>query len=93
MVRAGYRTHDAGNSRVVFDHHAGGQRIVGGTNNADPPAAWYAKDSPTFSDTIALVRRSLWSARIFCGSGQQADTVKIPRALFERLTETVCYAV
>lgn len=56
-------------------------------------AAWYAKGSPTFSDTIALVRRSIWGARIFCGSGQQADTVKIPRALFERLTETVCYAV
>ena len=55
-------------------------------------AAWYAKDSPTFSDTIALVRRSIWGAQIFCGSGQQADTVKIPRALFERLTQTVCYA-
>jgi hypothetical protein len=24
-------------------------------------AAWYAKDSPTFSDTIALVRRSIWA--------------------------------
>jgi hypothetical protein len=42
-------------------------------------AAWYAKDSPTFSDTIALVRRPL-------------RMVKIPRALFDRLTETVCYA-
>ncbi|WP_454774736.1 IS701 family transposase [Janthinobacterium tructae] len=56
-------------------------------------AAWYAKDSPTFSETIALVRRSLWGARIFCGSGQQADTIKIPSALFEHLTKTVCYAV
>ena len=55
-------------------------------------AAWYAKDSPTFSDTMALVRRSIWGAGIFCGSQPEADTVKIPRALFERLTETVCYA-
>ena len=46
MVRAGYRTHDAGNSRVVFDHHAGGQRIVGGTNNADPPRCLARKGQP-----------------------------------------------
>jgi len=55
-------------------------------------AAWYAKDSPTFSDTIALVRRSLWSEEIYSGSRDQRDTLKIPRALFDRLTETICYA-
>ncbi len=55
-------------------------------------AAWYAKDSPTFSDTNALVRRSLWSEGIYGGSGKQRDMVKIPRASFDRLTETVCYA-
>jgi hypothetical protein len=55
-------------------------------------AAWYAKDSPTFSDTIALVRRSLWSHGIYGGSGNRRDMVEIPRALFDRLTETVCYA-
>lgn len=55
-------------------------------------AAWYAKDSPTFSDTIAVVRRSLWSEGIYGGSGNRRDMVKIPRALFDRLTETVCYA-
>nr|WP_084676960.1 transposase [Massilia niastensis] len=55
-------------------------------------AAWYAKDSPTFSDTIALVRRSLWSEWIDEGSEHRRDMVKIPRALFDRLTETVCYA-
>jgi hypothetical protein len=54
-------------------------------------AAWYAKDSPTFSDTIALVRRSLWSDGIYGRSGNRQDMVKIPRALFDRLTETVCY--
>ena len=55
-------------------------------------AAWYAKDSPTFSDTIALVRRSLWSEGIYGRSGNRHDMIKIPRALFDRLTETVCYA-
>jgi hypothetical protein len=55
-------------------------------------AAWYAKDNPTFSDTIALVRRSLWSEGIYGRSGNRHDMIKIPRALFYLLTETVCYA-
>ncbi|WP_167238142.1 hypothetical protein [Massilia genomosp. 1] len=45
-------------------------------------AAWRAKDSPTFSDTIAFVRRSLWSEENYKGSGSHCDRVKIPRALF-----------
>ena len=56
-------------------------------------AAWYAKDTATFSDTIALVRRSIWGAQIYDGSGDRHDTVKIPRSLFDRLTEIVSYAV
>ena len=28
----------------------------------------------------------------FCGSPREVDTVKVPRALVEHLTETVCYA-
>jgi hypothetical protein len=55
-------------------------------------AAWYTKDNPTFSDTIALVRRSLWREGVYGRSGNQHDMVKIPRALFDRLTDTVCYA-
>jgi len=34
----------------------------------------------------------LWVHETFRGSLQQADTVKVPRAFVERLTETVCYA-
>ena len=56
-------------------------------------AAWYAKDTATFSDTIALVRRSIWSEQNYGGSENRHDMVKIPRALFDRLTETVSYAV
>ena len=55
-------------------------------------AAWYGKESATFSDTIALVRRSLWSQGPFSTSEARADVVKIPRSLFERLTEALCYA-
>ena len=56
-------------------------------------AAWYHKRHPTFADALALVRKELWAQELtFCGSPSATDTVKVPRAFVERLTDTVCYA-
>ncbi len=55
-------------------------------------AAWYDKRLPTFSDALALVRKDLWAQETFRGSLSDTDTVKVPRAFVERLTEAVCYA-
>jgi len=55
-------------------------------------AAWYAKESATFSDTIAMVRRYLWSHTYYSMSGRKTEMIKVPRSLLERLTETLCYA-
>jgi hypothetical protein len=55
-------------------------------------AAWYRKRHPTFADALALVRKELWAGATFYGSPAQTDTVKVPRAFVERLTEAVCYA-
>jgi DDE superfamily endonuclease len=56
-------------------------------------AAWYPKAHPTFADALALVRKALWAReRTFCGSPSSTDTVKVPRAFVERLTDAVCYA-
>src|SRR5215210_2313100 len=56
-------------------------------------AAWYHKRHPTFADALALVRKELWAQELtFCGSPAQTDTVKVPRAFVERLTDAVCYA-
>jgi len=55
-------------------------------------AAWYDKRLPTFSDALALVRKDLWAQETFRGSLSETDTVKVPRAFMERLTEAVCYA-
>lgn len=55
-------------------------------------AAWYAKEVATFSDTIAMVRRYLWSHHHFQMSATDAEMIKVPRSLLERLTETLCYA-
>jgi hypothetical protein len=56
-------------------------------------AAWYRKDCATFSDTIALVRRWLWYEESLSISEKPPDMMKIPTALFERLADTLSYAV
>jgi len=56
-------------------------------------AAWYVKDRPTFSDALSAVRHQLWfPATIFSMSPSEPDMVKIPRSLFDRLGDTVCYS-
>ncbi len=54
--------------------------------------AWYRKTRPTFSDALALVRRHVWDHLHFSMSHQETDMIKIPRALFERFSEALCYA-
>ena len=54
--------------------------------------AWYAKVHPTFSDAMALVRQHLWAHIHFSTSQQETDMIQIPRVLFERFIDVVCYA-
>jgi hypothetical protein len=76
---------------TVFAH----QYMTKKSANVVRGAAWYDKQHPTFSDALALVRKELWAreATCFCGSPAETDTVKVPRAVMERLTDVVCYAV
>jgi hypothetical protein len=55
-------------------------------------AAWYRKARPTFSDALAVIRRELWTSWHFSMSTCTEEMVKLPRSVFERLTNTVCYA-
>ena len=55
-------------------------------------AAWYAKACPTFSDALAVVRRELWSQSHFSRSRTKSEVIKIPRSLWARLTDALCYA-
>jgi hypothetical protein len=56
-------------------------------------AGWYHKAHPTFSDALALLRKELWAQeQTFYGLPAQSDTIKVPRAFVERLTDAVCYA-
>jgi hypothetical protein len=67
-------------------------QLLQGQELAVRQAAWYPKTVATFSDTLAFVRRQLWPARISWLSGGEPDVVIIPKALFERLTDTLAFA-
>jgi hypothetical protein len=67
------------------DLHRRGQRPL-------RSSAWYRKPRLTSSDTIAAVRQQLWTDLRFAWSPQTQDQIKIPRVLFQLLTEALCYA-
>src|SRR6266545_3424883 len=55
-------------------------------------AAWYAKPLPTFVDALALVRHQVWPVSFSFLSPPQPEMVQIPRALLDRLTDTLAFA-
>ena len=55
-------------------------------------AAWYVKRLPTFSDALATVRQQLWGEVGFRTSRSETDSVKVDRAVLERMTDALCYA-
>lgn len=55
-------------------------------------AAWYKKDEPSFGDAIALVRRRFWALENLSMSRPGRDSVEIPAATLQRLTDTLCFA-
>ncbi len=75
-------------SLVTLFAHQRMTRSIGAVRRA----AWYRKSHPTFSDALALVRKELWVSATFRRSPWEPDTVKVPRAFVEHLTETLCYA-
>lgn len=68
------------------------KEILAGSDLPARRAAWYHKEQPTFSDTIALVRRHLWPVAIPARSQAEDDRVLISRSLLERFTDTLAWA-
>ncbi len=68
------------------------QQLLDGQAFPIRQAAWYSKTLPTFSDTLAFVRQHLWPSTFFSVSSSEGDTVQIPRALFDRLVDTLAFA-
>ena len=52
--------------------------------------AWYRKQTATFRDVLALVRRHLWGQETFPTSPTDPDAVLVPRSTLERFSLTVC---
>ncbi len=67
------------------------QQLLGEQSFPTRQAAWYAKALPTFSDTLAFVRQHLWPSSFFARSSSQHEVIEIPRALFDRLVDTLAY--
>ena len=55
-------------------------------------AGWYDKREPTFSDAIATVRRVLWRPEGLSTSRPGIDTIEIPVAFLQRLTDPLRHA-
>lgn len=55
-------------------------------------AAWYTKQTATFSDVIALVRRHLWTTMKYTNSARKSGYVPIPSEVLHGLIDTFCYA-
>jgi hypothetical protein len=55
-------------------------------------SAWYTKETATFSDVIALVRRHLWMTMKYTNSACQSGYVPIPNEVIHGLVDTFCYA-
>lgn len=55
-------------------------------------ARWYSKETITFSDALAAVRRQLWTDQTFAMSRQDPDPQKSPDAIVDRLIDLACYA-
>jgi hypothetical protein len=54
--------------------------------------AWYRKEHPTFSDTLAAVRRQFWAEQGLITSRHSAETAKLRPALREGIAHALCHA-
>lgn len=55
-------------------------------------AAWYTKDTPTFSDALTLVRRQIWQIHHFSISTAQGDILKLLVSEFPPWLDALCYS-
>lgn len=55
-------------------------------------SAWYTKPNPTFTDSLAAVRRALWKQMHFSMSASKADVQKNKPDPLSSLIEVLCFA-
>ena len=69
-----------------------GKQLAPQARQATATSAGYRKQQPTFSDTLAAVRRELWREQGFVTSGRATDIPKLRPALRNAITYALCHA-
>jgi len=69
-----------------------GKRLPSQARQAITTSAWYRKQRPTFSDTLAAVRRDIWREQGFVISNRASNTRKLRPALRNAITYALCQA-
>jgi hypothetical protein len=67
-------------------------RLPSKARRAVATAAWYRKPQPTFTDTLAAVRRQFWREQGFFTSHPAAEEQKPRPALHEAIAYALCHA-
>jgi len=69
-----------------------GNKLTPQARRAAATSAWYHKQRPTFSDTLAAVRRDIWREQGFVTSSRAANMKKLRPALRNAITYALCQA-
>jgi len=69
-----------------------GNKLTPQARRAAATSAWYHKQRPTFSDTLAAVRREIWREQGFVTSSRAANMKKLRPALRNAITYALCQA-
>ena len=69
-----------------------GKQLTPGARRATATTAWYRKQRPTFSDTLAAVRREIWREQDFVTSGRAVNTRKLRPSLRNGIAHALCQA-
>ena len=69
-----------------------GKQLTPHARRATATSAWYRKQRPTFSDTLAAVRRDIWREQGFGISSRAASMTKLRPALRNAITYALCHA-
>jgi hypothetical protein len=69
-----------------------GKQFTPGARRATATTAWYRKQRPTFSDTLAAVRREIWREQGFVTSARAVNTQELRPSLRSGITYALCQA-
>lgn len=69
-----------------------GRQLTPHARRATATSAWYRKQRPTFSDTLAAVRREIWREQGFVTCSRTANMTKLRPALHSAITYALCHA-